>query len=67
MKVSTLNNETGPSIYITHSDEFKVGLNHQDHLIVFDHNQVVDLGAQNQRQIDNLCEYLQRLKIHLPA
>lgn len=72
MKIAHLNSGnvedvTCPSIYITASHGVSVGLNQENHLMLFDEDHAVVLGPFNQRQVDNLCEYLQRLKIHLPA
>ena len=56
-----------PSIYITAARDVAVGLNHKNDLLIFDNEHATVLGAFTQRQVDDLCSYLQRLKIHLPA
>lgn len=59
------NSEEGASIYISHRQGFRVGLNQKDEQILMDENHTVVLGKLTQRDVDDLCEYLQRLKIHL--
>lgn len=59
------NGPDSASIYI--GGVIRVGLNQQDHLIFFDDEHTLNMGPRNQRQIDELCEFLQRIKIHVPA
>jgi hypothetical protein len=54
------------SIYISMRGERDVGLNDEDQLIFRHGLERINMGSLTQKDIDNLCEYLQRLKIHLP-
>lgn len=72
MEITNLNSgnvtdKTCPSIYISLGKGQYVGLNQESKLMFFDENHAVILGAFSQAKVDSLCEYLQRLKIHIPA
>lgn len=46
--------------------ERDVGLNSEYQLILRHGMDRINMGSMSGKDIDNLCEYLQRLKIHLP-
>ena len=56
-----------PTIYISLGQRKDIGLDDDHNLIFRSEDMIVTLGIYNQKKIDNLCEYLQRLKIHLPT
>lgn len=59
------NGDDGPSIYINTSQGVNVGLNQRHELILFNQEQTCNLGITTQAEADELCSYIQRLKIHL--
>jgi hypothetical protein len=54
------------AVAISMRGERDVGLNKEDQLIIRHGLNRINMGVMSDIDIDNMCEYLQRLKIHLP-
>lgn len=54
------------SLAISMRGERDVGLNHENQLILRHGLDRINMGKMSPKDIDDMCAYLQRLKIHLP-